>query len=184
MIDLASVTTSEDLTSEVLTLAASSSQELKRLIMRMGEVARPEQGWTKLLKVIARVAAAEWLEGDLQVDFTGDDKGTSVAFHAVLGAGIRERLFGVVYLQVPIAELQRAVVLTPSIIEPLQAHQGLNRLTLAAGQRVGNRDIPAFELEEMAKGDGERITAPPPPDLVIDEHEVHTRPTTPPLSGS
>ncbi|MBX3261741.1 MAG: hypothetical protein KF782_18805 [Labilithrix sp.] len=180
VIDLATLATSADLTPEVLLQAASSSQELKRLVARASELARPEQGWTKLLKVIARVARAEWLEGDLQVELSGDDKGTTIAFYAVLGAGIRERLFGAHYLQVPIDEFQRAVVLAPAIVEPLQAHQELNRLTLAAGRRVGNRDLPDFELEEKAKGDGERITAPPPSDLVVDEPEVHTKPTAPP----
>ncbi|MBX3216072.1 MAG: hypothetical protein KF850_28790 [Labilithrix sp.] len=180
VIDLANLASSAELTSEVLLQAASSSQELKRLVARVGEVARPEQGWTRLLKVIARVARAEWMEGDLQVELSGDDKGTTIAFYAVLGAGIRERLFGAHYVQVPIDEFQRAVVLAPAIVEPLHAHQDLNRLTLAAGRHVGNRELPDFELEEKAKGDGERITAPPPPDLVVDEPEVHTKPTAPP----
>ncbi|MBX3206746.1 MAG: hypothetical protein KF764_16875 [Labilithrix sp.] len=182
MIDLATLATSGELTSDVLQKAASSSQELKRLVTRLGEIAQPEQGFTRLLKVIARVAAAEWMEGDLQVELNGDDKGTTIAFYAVLGAGIRERLFGAQYLQVPIDEFQRAVVLAPAIIEPLRAHQGLNRLTLSVGSRVGNKDLPDFELEEKAKGDGERITAPPPSDLVLDEPEVHTKPTSPPVA--
>jgi hypothetical protein len=180
LIDLTTLTTSDDLTPDVVLHAASSSRELKQLVMRMGEVARPEQGWTKLFTVIATVASAEWMEGDLQVDFNGDDKGTTVTFYAVLGAGIRERLFGAQYLQVPIDEFQRAVVLSPDVVAPLRAHQGLNRLTLAAGHHVRNRDLPTFELEERAKGDGERITVPPPPELATGEREAHTRSTTPP----
>ena len=112
----------------------------------------------------------------------GDDKGTTISFYAVLGAGIRERLFGAQYFQVPIDEFQRATVLSPGAVAPLEVHQGLNRLTLAAGQRVQNRDVAAYELEAQAMGDGERITAPPPPDLAIGEPEVHTRPTVPPPS--
>jgi hypothetical protein len=181
LIDLASITTSAELGADAVQQAASSSQELKRLVMRMGEIALPEQGWTKLFKVIAKVAVAEWMEGDLQVDFNGDDKGTTVTFYSVLGVGIRERLFGAQYLQVPIDEFQRAVLLTPALVAPLTAHQGLNRLTVAA-ELVRNKVMPDFELEEKAKGDGERITAPPPPDLAIDEAEVHTKPTRPPPS--
>ena len=186
--DLATISTSIELTPDLMRQAASSSQELKRLVLRVAEIAQPEQGWTKLFKVMAHVAQAEWMEGDLQVDFNGDDKGTTVSFYAVLGVGIRERLFGAQYLGVPIDEFQRAVVLNPEIIAPLRAHQGLNRLTLAAGERVRNKDMPDFELEEKAKGDGERITAPPPPDLeevlgqggAAADPEVHTKPTTPP----
>jgi len=182
VIDLSAISTSSDLGPEAVVQAASSSQELKRLVTRMAEVAQPEQGWTRLYKVIALVAEAEWMEGDLQVDFNGDDKGTTLSFYAVLGAGIRERLFSPQYVAVPIDEFQRAVVLNPGVVAPLRAHQGLNRMTLAKGARVRNNEVAEFELEEKALGDGERITAPPPPDLVIDEPEVHTRPTVPPRS--
>ena len=182
MIDLSAITTSDDLTPEAVAQAASSSQELKRLVVRMGEIAQPEQGWTRLYKVIVLVAAAEWMEGDLQVDFNGDDKGTTLSFYAVLGAGFRERLFSPQWVAVPIDEFQRAVVLNPGVVAPLRAHQGLNRMTVSAGERVRNNDIAQLEIEEQALGDGERITAPPPPDLVIDEPEVHTRPTVPPPS--
>ena len=180
--DLATISTSIELTPDLMRQAASSSQELKRLVLRVAEIAQPEQGWTKLFKVMAHVAQAEWMEGDLQVDFNGDDKGTTLAFYAVLGAGIRERLFAPQYVAVPIDEFQRAVVLNPAVVAPLRAHQGLNRMTLAAGARVRNNEVADFELEEKALGDGERITAPPPPDLVVDEPEVHTRPTVPPTS--
>lgn len=186
MSDLDAIETSSELTSDLAGQAARSAQDLKRLVTRIAEIAQPEQGWTRLFKVIAKVAVAEWMEGDLQVDFSGDDKGTTIAFYAVLGVGIRERLFGPQYLAVPIDEFQRALVLTPDLVAPLRAHQGLNRLTLAKGQHVRNKDVADFELEEAAKGDGERLTAPPPPDLVADlvseEPEVHTKPTTPPPS--
>ncbi|HVH42289.1 MAG TPA: hypothetical protein VM925_08085 [Labilithrix sp.] len=182
MSDLDTITTSGELTPDLVRQAASSSRELKRLVLRIGEIARPEQGWTRLLGVIAKVAVAEWMEGDLQVDFTGDEKGTTLAFYAVLGVGIRERLFGAQYVAVPIGEFQRAVERDPAVVAPLHAHVGRTRLTLALGERVRNKDIPDFELEERAKGDGERITAPPPPDLAVDEAEVHTRSTIPPSS--
>ncbi|MDF2693174.1 MAG: hypothetical protein K0S65_1557 [Labilithrix sp.] len=181
MIDLANLSTSDELTADAIQQAASSSQELKRLVVRLGEIASPEHGWTKLFKVIAKVAVADWMEGDLQVDFNGDDKGTTLTFYAVLGVGIRERLFGAQYVQIPIDEFQRAVLLAPALVAPLEAHQGLNRLTLAIGN-VKNKALPDYELEEKAKGDGERVTAPPPPDLAIDEPEIHTKPTRPPPS--
>lgn len=175
MFDLAKITSGTELTRDHIGQAASSVSELKALIARAAEIAAPEQGWTRLLKVMAKVASSEWMEGDLQVDFNGDDKGSTLAFYAVLGVGIRERLFASYYLAVPIDEFQRAVLLDPSAILPLRSHQGLNRLTLAAGTRVRNKDIPDFEVEEKAKGDGERITAPPPA-----EGDEYSRPTSPP----
>jgi hypothetical protein len=167
MFDLEAVRSSKELTSELAFQAAASSTELKRLFVRIGEIAAPEEGWTRIFKVIARVAAAEWIEGDLQVDLYGDEATTTIAFYSVLGIGIRERLFAPTNLNVPIDEFQRAVVLTPDVCAPLRAHQGLNRMTLTTGQRVRNREVPDFELEEQAKGDGERITMPPPAELMI-----------------
>ena len=191
LIDLSTIASSEDLTSDVIQHAASSARELKTLVMRLGEIARPEEGWTaKVFKVISKVASASFVEGDLEVDFSGDDKGTTVTFYSVLGAGIRERLFGAQYVQVPIDEFQRALVLAPTLVAPLTAYQALNRLTLSFEQRAANNAMPDYELEEKAKGDGERVTAPPPADHDLDPHDHdhehesddHTRPTMPPRS--
>lgn len=170
------ITKSSELTAPVIEDAARSMSSLRSLVTRISEIARPEEGWARLLKVLARVAGQEWLEGELQVDFIGQpDNSTSLELYAVLGVGIRERLFSASRLDVPIDEFQRAVVLSPELIAPLQAHQGRERLTLTTGMRVRSRDIPDFELEEKAKGDGERITERPPAD-------VFTSPTKPPSS--
>lgn len=174
---------SSDLTSDVVTDAVRSPAELKRLLQRIAEIAQPEQGWARIFKVIAKVAMVEWLEGELQVDFAGDVTSTTLSFYSVLGIGIRERLVPPVTLSVPIDEFQRAVVLQPDSIAPLRARQGLNRLTLSLGTSVRDKDIPEFELEAQALGDGERITAPPPPLVLAEEDiapEVYTRSTKPP----
>lgn len=146
---------------------------------RIADVAAPERGWAKLIRVIAKVAASDWLEGELQVDFDEDAGGrTTIAFYSVFGVGIRERIIPAFTMNVPIDEFQRAVLLAPDAVAPLHAHQGRGRLSLAMGMRVRNKDIPEFELEEEAKGDGERPTAPPPPSF--DPKRAHTRSTTPP----
>lgn len=176
------VARSSDLSSEIAAAASQSPAQLKELLQHVAGIAGPEQGWTKLFRVVAKVAMADWLEGELQVDFTGDVTATTLSFYAVLGIGIRERIVPPVTLPVPIDEFQRAIVLQPESIAPLRARQGLNRLTLALGTSVRDRDIPDFELEAQALGDGERITAPPPP-LVLEEEvapEVYTRSTKPP----
>ena len=169
MVDLATIAMSSQLTGAAIDEAVGSVGSLKTLVARIAEVACPEQGWAaRLLKLAARAARAPWLEGDLQVELTGDEESTRIEFHSVLGVGIRERLFSPCRVAIPIDELQRAIVLTPDLIAPLRAHQGRGRLTLVAGQRVRSNDLPDFELEEKAKGDGERITAPPPPLEIAD----------------
>lgn len=180
MFDPSLITTSSELSSDVIAQAASSSTNLRQLVARVAEIAAPEQGWAKLIRVIAKVAASDWLEGELQVDFDDDSDGqTTIAFYSVFGVGIRERIFSAYAMNVPIDEFQRAVLLAPDAIAPLRAHQGRGRLSLAMGMRVRNKDIPDFELEEKAKGDGERPTAPPPPSFEAGE-QVHTRTTAPP----
>lgn len=172
------ITTSKQITDDLAAQVAASSGELRAFLEHVGAVAGPEQGWVKLLKIFAVASKADWLEGDLQVDLVGESEGTALSLYSVLGMGIRERLFGQIWIAVPIDEFQRALVLNPALAAPLRPDQGVGRLTLAAGARVRPKDLPEFEVEEMALGDGERITAPPPtPDP---EEEVHTRSTAPP----
>lgn len=182
---MGAISSSEALTSDLAFHVATSSSELRRLVGRIAEIAGPEEGWTKLLKVIAVVTYADWLEGELQVDLDGNDAGgTTISFYSVLGVGIRERLFPPHDLNVPIDEFQRALVLAPNMCAPLRAHQGLQRLTLSMGLHVRSRDVPEFELEEKAKGDGERVTAPPPGLTIADDADVHSKSTVPPPAGA
>lgn len=183
VLDVGAISSSEALTSDLAFHVASSPSELRRLVARVAEIAGPEEGWTKLLKVIAVVTYADWLEGELQVDLDGNDAGgTTIAFYSVLGVGIRERLFPPHDLNVPIDEFQRALVLAPNMCAPLKAHQGVRHLTLSMGLHVRSKDLPDFELEEKAKGDGERVTAPPP-GLTLADDDVHSRSTVPPPEG-
>jgi hypothetical protein len=170
----------QEITSELAADVARSNLVLRQLLTRIAEIAQPEQNWARVLKVLAKIpeCGAEWLEGELQVDLRGGENNTtSLELYSVLGVGIRERIFPMFKLNVPIDEFQRAILLAPEVIHPLRAHQGLERLTLTMGMRVRSNDIPDFEVEEKAKGDGERITAPPP---ALEDSEAHTRPTAPP----
>ena len=133
---LASLESSKQITDALADEAASSLGALRTALGRVAEVARPEQGWTRIFRIIAKVATSDWVEGELQVDFVEDAGGTNVSFYAVLGVGIRERLFPAHRLAMPIDEFQRALVLTPTLAAPPQAHQGVQRLTLALGKRV------------------------------------------------
>lgn len=172
----------EEITGALAADVARSNLVLRQLLTRIAEIAQPEQGWVRLLKVLAKIpeCGGEWLEGELQVDLRGGENNTTtLELYSVLGVGIRERIFPMFTLNIPIDEFQRAVVLSPEVVRPLRAHQGRERLTLTTGMRVRSHDIPDFEVEEKAKGDGERITAPPPASL-DDELEAYTRPTAPP----
>jgi hypothetical protein len=191
--DLEAIASCSEVNAEIAQQAASSPYEMKRFLARIAEVARPEEGCPKVLMAVAKLAFADWVEGDVRAELSGDDKGTTMTIYCEHGVGIRERLLAPHYFAVPIDEFQRAVLLVPKLVLPLIAQQGLNRLTLAPRAELENAPIPSFELDEQSLGDGERITVKPPPgtgfpaaleDDESGDEDVHTRPTKPPVMNA
>lgn len=192
MVDVAEIESCVELTSAQAATAATSRAELERFFRHVLSIAKPEQGAAKSLMVIGKLAAADWLDGDLRAELVGSDgepKRTMLTLYCEPGAGIRERLLPPFDFPVPIDEFQRAIVLSPRMIHPLKADQGRNRLTIARGDD-GAELLRELEVDEASLGDGERITVKPPPGEEprdsgefhgdADEADVHTRPTRPP----
>lgn len=193
MLDLGAIERCAELTTAHATQAAGSSTEMKKLLARVAAIAEPETGCPKILTAIAQLTTADWVEGDLRVELSGDDKGTTLVVYCEHGVGIRERLLPPTYFRVPVDEFQRAVLLAPRLVAPLRATQGLNRLTLAPESGEAAAPLFDFELDEQSLGDGERTTSPPPSiepfeprsslPPPLDAFAVHEAPTAKGTSG-
>lgn len=144
--------TCADLTAEEAEEAASGSTELRALLKRVAEIARPGSGCPKVLMVLARLVGKEWVEGDLRIELHGDDSATTLDVLCEHGAGIRERLAPMAHLPVPFDEFARALALAPKMALPLTATEEGGKLVL----------VP--RLGELDHGDGEERTTAPPPD--------------------
>ena len=191
MIDLAELSSCSDLTSEVAKQAAGSSVEMRKLLKRVSEIAKPGEGCPKVLMVLARLVGQEWVEGDLRVEVSGDDKETNITIMSEHGFGIRERLLPLTRFEVPLDEFERALELAPHMMLPLRITDEPGKMVLTPlavpEDRVKTVPPPEVAVDSASLGDGERTTAPPPADelQVVDEAEpyaehVHDITTSPP----
>ncbi len=176
--------------------AASSSTDIRILLKRVAEIARPGEGCPKVLMAIARLVGQDWVEGELRVELSGDDTSTTLMILCEYGVGIRERMFPATRFAVPLDEFERALELAPQMILPLKITDEAGKLVLTPlltpEERIHAQQPPDFELDSASLGEEERTTAPPPPDelQVVDEatpeeavHEAKTAPPGKPASG-
>ncbi len=175
LIDLAALASCGDLTSEHAKQAASSSAEIRTLLKRVAEIAKPGEGCPKVLMAVAHLVGQPWVEGDLRVELSGDDVSTTINIMCDHGFGIRERLLPLARFTVPIDEFERALELAPRLVLPLRIsdEEGKMVLTplLTPESRVKSVAPAKIELDDASLGEGERKTAPPPADelQVVDE---------------
>jgi hypothetical protein len=127
------------------------------------------------MMAVARLVGQPWVEGDLRIELSGDDTSTTMNVICDYGVGIRERLLPLTRFEVPIDEFERALELAPKLVLPLRITEEQGKLVLTPlatpEARVHSITPPKLDLEEESLGDGERKTAPPPPDelQVVDE---------------
>jgi len=175
VIDLAALASCTDLTSAHAKQAASSSVEIRLLLKRVSEIAKPGEGCPKVLMAIARLVGQEWVEGDLRVELSGDESSTTLVVMCEYGVGIRERLIPAARFAVPIDEFERALELAPHLVLPLRITDEPGKLVLtplATPEPLARTALPPdVGLDTASLGDGERTTAPPPADelQVVDE---------------
>lgn len=193
LLNLSTLASCADLTTEHAKQAASSSAEMRILLKRVSEIARPDQGCPKVLMAIARLVGQEWVEGDLRVELSGDESSSTLVIICDFGVGIRERLLPAAKFRVPLDEFERALELSPKLVLPLKITDEAGKIVLTPlltpDALITSTPPPAFELDAASLGQGERSTAPPPPDelLVVDIptpgdflHSVHEVSTVPP----
>jgi hypothetical protein len=175
LIDLAILESVSDLTSEHAKLAASSPTEIRKLLKRVAEIAKPGEGCPKIMMALARLVGQPWVDGDLRIELSGDDTSTTMNVMCDYGVGIRERLLPLTRFDVPIDEFERALELAPKLVLPLRISEEAGKLVLTplATPEASVRSIapPAVAVDDGSLGDGERTTAPPPADelQVVDE---------------
>lgn len=172
--DLATIENCSELTAEHAKQAASSAAEIRALLERFVQIAKPGDGCPKVLMALARLVGQEWLEGDLRVELSGDDASTTLVLLCDYGVGIRERLLPAFRFEVPFDEFERALQLAPKLVLPLRVTDDGATLVLTplhtSEARVRSLALPQIDVDSTCLGDDERTTAPPPSDelLVVD----------------
>ena len=84
----------------------------------MVEVAAPRQGAAKILMILARMAAADWIDGVVEVWVRPDGAGTTI--EVLLDDGLSvTRLRPALRVRAPYDEFQKAIEVRASAVEPL-----------------------------------------------------------------
>jgi len=182
VLDLASIDSCTELTSEHAKEAAASSTGIRLLLRRVSEIARPDEGCPKVLMAVARLVGQDWVEGELRVELTGDDGGTTLTIMCEHGVGIRERLLPATRFDgVPLDEFSRALELAPGLALPLRITDEEGKIVLAPlltpEDQIRSKPPPDFEVDDRSLGEEARTTAPPPPGAP--EAFLHEHPTPP-----
>lgn len=150
MTDFSRIKRGIDLSEPDVVSAIESRETTKELLTHFSTIARPNEGVAKVLLVFARMAtqACDWLDGDLRVELVGDGDVTIIEVLSELGAGIREREFPPIVLNVPLAEFTRAVERVPHLIEPLMIQaKSAKRVVLSATFEVRRSSLPPAPIE-------------------------------------
>lgn len=129
------------------------------LLDRMAEVAKPRQGATRILPVLARLASCDWLEGDLEIRIGATEEGTTVDLLVNDGV-LLSRLRPSLSLAVPFEELEVGVGRLGAAISPLALaeHEAGKRMALVVDYGAGASLLP----EEVLAA---RPTARPPAEI-------------------
>jgi hypothetical protein len=126
-----------DLTDERIDEALASREATDALLVEMARVARPRQGATKILVVLARAAAQKcaWLEGPLLVQIAPAGRKTELRVAVDRGGGVLEAVFAKRLLDVPFDEFVENLEGAPRAVEPLRVYRQGDRIVLAPGKR-------------------------------------------------
>ena len=185
MLDLSALESCSELTVEHAKQAASSSDEIRKLLKRVAEVARPGEGCPKILMAIARLVGQDWVEGDLRVELAGNEASTTLIVLADFGVGIRERMFPLIRLAVPLDEFHRALELAPQLVLPLKITDEAGKIVLTPLLTPEEKILAPpstvdYELDSGSLGQEQRTTAPPPPGELQVLDEAMPEPPEPP----
>lgn len=158
----------EDVIEEALKPAADLMEESPRervfaLLSHMAEIARPRQGGVKLLDVLAGLARCDWLEGSLEVRFTGDAERTTVEL--LVDDGLcTVKLRDALRLGVPLAEFAKVLAARPGGWPPLAPDgAGDGRILLRTGARDDDDDPRSAVAPDLFENQSTRAVLPTPP---------------------
>ncbi len=168
----------EDVIEEALRPAGDLTEESPRervfaLLSHMSEIARPRQGSVKLLDVLAGLSRCDWIEGSLELRFTGDAERTTVEL--LVDDGLcTTKLRDALRLAVPLAEFAKVLGARPDGWPPLSVDPSSDGeiLLRASVQSTGDDDPRSAVVPDLFENQTNRVVpptappvAPPRPDL-------------------
>lgn len=137
MSDYVGIESCREITDDHIREALETREATKALLDRAIEVAKPRAAGSRVLLIFAKMASAEcdWLEGALRVELIAHGDITTIDAIVDIGAGLKERVFPKMKIEVPLDEFLAAIKKFPQAIAPLTAEATTrDRLRLVAGE--------------------------------------------------
>lgn len=147
MSELHEIRRCRDITDDHINAAIESRDDTRALLEHAVGIARPREAGARVLLVFARMAtsACDWLDGALRVELAKDGDATAVESFAVIGAGLKERVFPRMLFNIPFEEFVLAIQKFPQAIVPLAMESTADSMTLSAAEAA--KELPAEESE-------------------------------------
>ena len=135
-----------DLTDEHIAAALPSREATGRLLADLARIARPNEGASKILIVLARAAKEKcaWLGGPLLVEISPSGDKTELRMAFDRGGGVLEAVFPKLLVPVPLDELDRSLKVAARVLEPLKVYRQEGRIVLAPNRRMSMHRMPAL----------------------------------------
>lgn len=164
--------------------AVESSTSLRGFLAHAAAIAKPEDDGPNILRVLARLTGALWLDGDVRIEIGGDATSSSIAIYSDNGGGFRERVVPIVRMGIPFDEFLTALMLTPRLAAPLKAREENGLLILSSGDGHADAvDFAPIAIAESSLHENERKTGPPTADARAAHDSIRERDSEPPNSG-
>ena len=165
--DLRAIATCFEVTDDVVDAALRPAQDMNdasprervfALLEHMCAIARPKQGSPRILRVLARVAGCDWVDGQLEVRVVSHGATTGLELFVNDGLSLT-KMRGPLELAVPYDELRKAIASKPELVRPLlvAGHVGATKTRLVAQSLVGATMPP------LSAADAELFSASPLP---------------------
>lgn len=135
-----------DLTDEHIAAALVSREKTGELLVELARIARPDEGASKILLVLARAAREKcpWIGGPLMVQLSPIEEKTELRVAYDKGGGVLVGVFPKLLVPVPLAELNRSLEVAARVIEPLKVYRQEGRIVLAPNRRMSMHRMPAL----------------------------------------
>lgn len=142
--------------------AVESSTALRGFLAHAASIAKPDDDGPNILKVLAKLTGAFWIDGDLRIEISGDADSSMIAIYADHGGGFRERVAPGVRFGIPYDEFVTALMLTPRLAAPLKARDQNGTIILSAAEGQAEAvDFAPIAIAESSLHQNERKTGPP-----------------------
>jgi hypothetical protein len=155
--------------------AGLSREKFCAFVERIAAISKPDDATAPLLTTLGRVVeTSHWMEGNFEIEITGDDCDSALCAYVDDGA-IRERLVPPTTIPVPLRAFVEAIEREPALVAALRVETMDGRMVMSAAKNTAV--VRTYEIEDRSLD--AHSTMPPPPDFDAKQTTAAARDSVP-----